>query len=436
MKRTLLPLLLLSASFSSTADILISEVLYDTPGTDSQQEWVELYNTGCEPVNLSGYTLADNYDTYSLSGTIGAGDYFVTARSSSGFYNLYNSYPDDNHLPLALGNSGDLIELRHNNSVIDLVAWENELSGWHISASNTSIYRTSSIDTDSDDDWGVSGTDTPGSGPLSSTCGGSSGGGNDSGGGDNDDSSGGGSSGPIDHANYYADAAGLSGSALRTALHIIISRNYNRLSYSQVWTALQYTDEDPQNSQHVILFYTGRSADKNDRVGQSGYDNDSWNREHLWAKSHGFPNSSQYGYTDIHHLRPSDQTVNSDRGNKDFDEGGSPQGEAPGTYTDSNSFEPRDAVKGDVARSLFYMAVRYDGTDGNMPNLHLVNNTQSGSGDPAIGVLCILYQWHQDDPVDAFEQRRNDRVQSLQGNRNPFIDNPQWVTSIWGNQCQ
>ncbi|WCN07610.1 endonuclease [Marinomonas mediterranea] len=422
MKRTML---CLSAAmlYSSVAnsEILISEVLYDTPGTDSSEEWIELYNPGCDAVNLSSYSLQDNGTSFSLSGTIAAGGYITIARSTSGFNALYGSSPDISGLSLSLGNSGDWVELNKNSSAVDLVAWENKVSGWDISARYVSIYRTSSTDTDSVSDWAVSGTDSPGTGSLTQDC---------SGGAASSDTG-----SEINESEYYADATGLSGSALKSKLQEIISANHTKLTYSEVWTALQYTDEDPDNTNNVILIYTGRSADKDDRDGTSGSDNDSWNREHVWAKSLGFPSSGQYGYTDIHHLRPSDKTVNSSRGNKSFDNGGSAQGEAANTFTDSDSWEPRDEVKGDVARMMFYMDTRYDGSDGNMPDLEIVNNTNVSSGDPNIGVLCTLYVWNEEDPVDSYEQRRNDRIQEQQGNRNPFIDNPQWVESIWGSAC-
>ena len=98
-------------------------------------------------------------------------------------------------------------------------------------------------------------------------------------------------------------------------------------------------------------------------------------------------------------------------------------------WTDSDSFEPRDAVKGDVARMLFYMAVRYSGDDG-FGDLEL--STVSGSAVPRIGDLDILLAWNAADPVDAFEMRRNDRIHAQwQGNRNPFIDHPEWAAAIW-----
>lgn len=241
---------------------------------------------------------------------------------------------------------------------------------------------------------------------------------------------------PYSYDVYYAPALGLEGFELRAALHNIVKSGHIRLTYAQVWSALQYADEDPDNTANVLLLYTGRSADKNDRDGQPGFDNDSWNREHVWAKSYGFPDDHQFAYTDIHHLRPADKTVNSSRSNKAFDNGGTAQGEAPDTFTDSDSWEPRDSVKGDVARMLFYMDVRYEGTDGSTPDLVLVDNTAMATGDANIGKLCTLVEWNQLDPVDNFEMRRNHRLQEWQGNRNPFIDNPNWALSLWGDFCR
>ena len=225
--------------------------------------------------------------------------------------------------------------------------------------------------------------------------------------------------------DYYRDAAGKTGSALKTALHQIIRTN-TKLSYDQVWEALKVTDQDPNNAANVILLYSGRSQSKT----TNGGDVDDWNREHVWAKSHGDFGTATGPGTDLHHLRPEDVTVNADRGNKDFDAGGSAAAEAPGNYTDSDSWEPRNAVKGDVARMLFYMAVRYEGTDG-FANLELNNNVNNGTA-PYHGRLTVLLQWHQQDPPDAFEKRRNQVIHdSYQRNRNPFIDHPEWAAAIW-----
>ena len=160
---------------------------------------------------------------------------------------------------------------------------------------------------------------------------------------------------------YYQSAIAANTQNLKSSLNAII-KDHVRFSYSQAWDGLGYADEDPDNSNNVILLYTGRSEPKTNRAGMSN-SQDAWNREHVWAKSHGFPSSGQHAYTDFHHLRPADVSVNSARGNKDFLTGGSEIGEVPGTFTDSDSFEPADNVKGDVARMIFYMDVRYQGSD-------------------------------------------------------------------------
>ncbi|WP_310527437.1 endonuclease [Nocardioides sp.] len=223
---------------------------------------------------------------------------------------------------------------------------------------------------------------------------------------------------------YYAPAIGTSGTALRTSLHGIIDGN-TQLSYAQVWTALQDTDQDPTNTANVIELYSGRSISKTSNGGGV----DDWNREHVWAQSHGGFGTTPGPGTDVHHLRPEDVTVNGTRGNKDFDLGGSTVAQCTDCWTDADSFEPRDAVKGDVARMLFYMAIRYEGDDG-FPDLEL-NNSINGS-TPWHGKTSILLQWNTEDPVSTFEMRRNDRIHSTwQGNRNPFIDHPEWATAIW-----
>ncbi|MFC7760422.1 endonuclease I family protein [Catellatospora bangladeshensis] len=199
-----------------------------------------------------------------------------------------------------------------------------------------------------------------------------------------------------------------------------------KITYDQVWEALKVTDQDPNNAGNVILIYSGRSQSKSTNGGGV---ND-WNREHVWPQSHGSFGTATGPGTDLHHLRPEDVTVNSTRGNKDFDLGGSTVSEAPGNYTDADSWEPRNAVKGDVARMIMYMAIRYEGEDG-WPNLEM-NNSVNGSV-PYLGRLSVLLQWNLQDPPDTFEKRRNQVIyDSWQGNRNPFIDHPEWATAIWG----
>lgn len=233
---------------------------------------------------------------------------------------------------------------------------------------------------------------------------------------------------------YYAQAIGKTGVALRVALNEAAARGHTRMSYSAVWEALKYTDEDPANTANVLLLYTARSQAKTHNAGANSSDQDAWNREHVWAKSHGFPDEGQWAHTDIHHLRPEDVSVNSTRGNKDFDWGGSAIGEAPGNLTDADSFEPRAAVKGDVARMMFYMAIRYEGNDSSgVGNLELSDSV--GSSGNLFGKRCTLVAWHRADPVGADEIRRHSRIVERQGNRNPFVDYPAWVEEMFGAGC-
>ncbi|MGW4896095.1 endonuclease I family protein [Kitasatospora sp. NPDC004240] len=230
--------------------------------------------------------------------------------------------------------------------------------------------------------------------------------------------------GPYD-STYYKNAIGKSGSSLKASLHTIIGTGQTRISYDAVWNALKVLDQDPGNTNNVILLYSGTSRAKSLNGGSLG----NWNREHVWAQSHGNFGTSAGPGTDLHHLRAADVQVNSIRGNKDFDEGGSPVSGASGSYTDADSFEPRDEDKGDVARMILYMAVRYEGDD-SWPDLE-ANDSINGS-TRFHGRLSVLKQWNEQDPPSAFEQRRNQLIfDTYQKNRNPFIDHPEWVEAIW-----
>ena len=219
--------------------------------------------------------------------------------------------------------------------------------------------------------------------------------------------------------DYYRDALGKTGPELKAALHGIFS-NSDTLSYDQAEDAIKVTDQDPNDPGSVVLLYSGRPE-----AAEGG-----WNREHVWAKSHGDFGTAPGPGTDVHHLRPTDQRVNSERGNKDFDAGGSEVDGAPGNFTDDDSWEPRDQVKGDVARMVLYMAVRYEGDDA-FPDLE--PNDEVGNGkQPFHGRLSVLKQWSAQDPPDEFEQHRNQVIfDQFQHNRNPFVDHPEWVDELW-----
>lgn len=229
---------------------------------------------------------------------------------------------------------------------------------------------------------------------------------------------------------YYDGTTGLTGEPLKSKLHSII-RSHTVKTYSEVKGILRDIDEDPNNSGNIILIYSRRSIDKSDFA--SNNESDYWNREHTWPKSHGFPDQQDTAYTDVHHLRPCDATINSSRSNKDFNNvdhtAENEQGEAANTYTTGDFWEPTDEIKGDLARTMFYMATRYNSS---ALDLELVDRI-SYSGDPELGVLYTLLQWHENDPVSQAEINRNDGAYDYQGNRNPFIDEPTWVAAIWGN---
>jgi len=212
------------------------------------------------------------------------------------------------------------------------------------------------------------------------------------------------------------------------------------LTYAQVWEALVLTDPVEGHPDQVRLIYTRRDQDtqRRDR-GQN--DPDSWNREHLWPKSHGFPDEDNPAYTDLHNLRPADRSVNTQRGDKDFDDGGRPHPEALGVRWDGDSWEVPDEVKGDVARAIFYMALRYDGsgtyTDhkGRLhhePRLQIVEGDSPETRDPLFGSLSTLLRWNHLDTPDDAERQRNARVEAIQGRANPFVDEPGAIDRLWG----
>ncbi|XMO85597.1 endonuclease [Algibacter sp. AS12] len=216
------------------------------------------------------------------------------------------------------------------------------------------------------------------------------------------------------------------------------AKHTNYLSYTPgIWEASKITDEDPLNSANVLLIYgysdsdgnyiTDRSRSKNSNGGSAGSD---WNREHTFPNSLGSPSLNSNGtnvppYADAHNLRPSDVTMNSDRGNLKFMDG---SGNAQNI---SGNWYPGDEWKGDVARIIMYMYLRY-GTQCK-PSYVGVGTPNSIDAD----MINLFLEWNEEDPVSAFEDNRNTYHANAsntyaQGNRNPFIDNPYLATVIWG----
>lgn len=163
-----------------------------------------------------------------------------------------------------------------------------------------------------------------------------------------------------------------------------------------------------------------------------------FSREHSWPQSWMpyYPSTTVDEYSDYHALFPTDQNrANSIRSNYPYGKVVTPTytflGGKRGLDADGDLvYEPRDEQKGDAARALFYMAMRYDGINGNAWTFDWLNNTKL----PALGVdpieLALMLQWHAQDPPDKFEIARNDYIQTIQQNRNPFIDHPEWVSCI------
>ncbi|GEM_PF-434727 len=213
----------------------------------------------------------------------------------------------------------------------------------------------------------------------------------------------------VEYIGYYLGADGLTGLSLESFLRTVVTTGFVGISYGEARYILDDSDADPSNSNNVILVYRGTSVSG---VWDGGI---TWNREHVWPQSLlGVSVSNSYiGVgSDLQNLKPANPSENSSRSNDYFDS--TPSGD---------SYEPRDEVKGDIARILFYMTIRYD-------NLNLVNST-----NPAVyqmAMLDTLLQWNVMDPVDGFEQHRNDVIYSYQHNRNPFIDHPEFVAKIWG----
>ncbi len=270
-------------------------------------------------------------------------------------------------------------------------------------------------------------------------------------------------SGGSNASGYYGRVNATSPDQLRCSLHEII-KGHTAYPYSgsgtSTWTILEIADEDPNNAGRILDVYKNRTYAKvSDRAGTGS--GTTYNREHTWPNSLGFPSTTgdrglPYApYTDTHMLYLSDTSYNADRGNDPYADCSSGCGERPtesyngigggsGTYpgnsnwTNGSSFQTWGQRKGDVARAVMYMAIRYEGgtdapTGQSEPDLELTDDRSKIVGTSAstayMGLLSTLVQWSQMDPPDAAERARNEVVFSFQGNRNPFIDHPEWATN-------
>ena len=272
---------------------------------------------------------------------------------------------------------------------------------------------------------------------------------------------------PGNPGTYYQRVNTSSPGQLRCSLHETI-KGHTVYPYSgsgtSTWTILEIADEDPNNPNRILDAYRNRSYAKvTDRAGTGG--GLTYNREHTWPNSLGFPSTSgdkglPYApYTDTHMLYLTDAQWNADRGNKPFakcdgscgeraTEANNGQGGGSGGYPgnanwvrapDGNqgTFEVWGKRKGDIARAVMYMAIRYEGgqdatTGQSEPDLELTDDRSRivrTTGSPAyMGLLSTLMDWHLADPPTDAERARNEVIYSFQGNRIPFIDHPEWAS--------
>jgi uncharacterized repeat protein (TIGR02543 family) len=223
---------------------------------------------------------------------------------------------------------------------------------------------------------------------------------------------------PINNPYGYYDSITATGGAslvnqLSTLINVVKAGNGTQnTSYEQAKTILQQSDKDIDNPTMLWGMY-------NSQLLPIPWDHiNNWNREHVWPQSllgvEAKPSSRNVA-TDPHNLRAINPSVNSSRSNKYFD-----------LITATSTYYPGDAHRGDIARILLYMTVRYD-------NLSLVDGVPSTY---QMSRISLLLEWHNADPVDAFETQRNDIIFEWQGNRNPFIDNPDWFETVWNYYMQ
>ena len=263
-------------------------------------------------------------------------------------------------------------------------------------------------------------------------------------------------------AEYYSGTESLTGYALKTKLHDIISTKVYNYHYDDLKTLYGQTDIDryydygADNTTYLLDIYsnnpTGTTAyhyTLSNIIGSANAEGLGWNREHMMPQS-SF-NSAYPMYSDLFFVVPTDARINQLRSNYPYGKAGSTvyynftngskqasNGTPNATYT-GRVYEPIDEFKGDVARTLLYFAVRYEGKLGsfnyttNAADPTKDQNPLDGSEEKAYEnwYIAMLLNWHQQDPVSQREIDRNNSIYNIQKNRNPFIDHPEWVSSIW-----
>jgi len=240
------------------------------------------------------------------------------------------------------------------------------------------------------------------------------------------------STAPID---YYNSLEGKSGQALKDAITAIIANpgKVKAQTYGDVWDILKEGDMNPENNNEVWLLYSEVGRSKSLQQGAGGSIG-KWNREHIYPQSRGgFSGGTssasdgidvymstdvthiEHGHSDAHHLRPTDSGENSSRSNNDYGV------EYNGPTGNSGSW------KGDVARSVMYMTLRYEG-------LKVVSGNPANTTVGQLGDIDDLIIWCSEDKPDDYEMNRNNVIYNWQNNRNPFIDLPELAEYVYGSR--
>lgn len=237
-------------------------------------------------------------------------------------------------------------------------------------------------------------------------------------------------------ANYYNTAVGKYGAALKTQLCTIVAAHTER-SYANLWTDFQTTDKRPDGKVCDIYSSTTNYTFVTNQCGNYSGEGNCYNREHSFPKS-WFGDATPM-YTDLFHLYPSDGYVNNMRSNYPFGEVGTATYKANNNYCrlgtssfagySGTVFEPADTLKGDFARTYFYMVTAYDNKVASWVSDQLAGNQYPALSDWSV---TLFLKWNAQDPVGPKERNRNNAVYGIQGNRNPFIDHPELAEYIWG----
>lgn len=216
---------------------------------------------------------------------------------------------------------------------------------------------------------------------------------------------------PIDLEYYYGDLSLTENSEVnyQQLKNHTTSNHTTILSYGQRHEYLYNADADLTNSDNVTLMYSAESRYWEEYTsGSNAYSPQTFNTEHVYPQS---LLKADDAVTDLHHLRSCDAIVNEDRSNFPFIEGSGAYG------LNGENWYPGDEWKGDVARMILYLSVRYN------------------EDISRVGTIDLFLKWNAEDPVSPFEIQRNTTIEAAQGNRNPFIDNPYLATLIWAGDA-